>query len=131
MRSLLISLAVGLVVAGAACFSERVGPDNPIVPTGECRIPANVIIGGNQVIPIINFTFSRDSIVVPVGSTVTWVNCEPDGTEPHTSTSAGSVAWTSPDLIPGAVFSLTFTTAGEYNYHCTPHPYMVGKIVVQ
>jgi plastocyanin len=31
---------------------------------------------------------------------------------------------------PGQTFEFTFTKEGEYSYHCTPHPYMKGKIVV-
>jgi len=28
-------------------------------------------------------------------------------------------------------FSFTFTTAGTFNYFCSLHPHMVGKIIVQ
>lgn len=33
-------------------------------------------------------------------------------------------------ILPGKSFDFTFTAAGSYSYHCTPHPWMQGKIDV-
>jgi plastocyanin len=33
-------------------------------------------------------------------------------------------------IAPGQTFEFTFTKEGEYAYHCDPHPWMKGKIVV-
>lgn len=33
-------------------------------------------------------------------------------------------------LAKGATKSLTFTAEGVYQYHCHPHPHMVGKVIV-
>ncbi|MEO6712623.1 MAG: plastocyanin/azurin family copper-binding protein, partial [Mycobacteriales bacterium] len=30
----------------------------------------------------------------------------------------------------GKSYSYTFTKAGTYEYHCTPHGYMKGKVIV-
>lgn len=126
------SIGVGLVVGGLACFSERAGGTTGLNPgTGNCQVPLSVIDSGHVIVPIRDFAFVRDTIVVPVGSTVTWINCEPDLTEPHTTTSDASGQWNSPDLNPGDRFSRTFDVVGEFPYHCTPHPFMVGKVVVQ
>ena len=35
-----------------------------------------------------------------------------------------------PYVIPGGEFEFVFTKAGEYPYHCEPHPHMGGKIEV-
>lgn len=130
--SLLIGCATALAAwVAAACFSERPGGPSGINPgVGNCRVPLSVIDSGHVVVAINNFVFARDSILIPVGATVTWVNCEPDETEPHTTTADGS-AWGSPELNPGARFSHTFGAAGTFPYHCEPHPFMVGKVVVQ
>jgi plastocyanin len=36
-----------------------------------------------------------------------------------------------PFLNPGATYTVTFAQGGTFAYHCTPHPFMVAKIVVQ
>jgi plastocyanin len=116
-------------VVAVACFSER-GAGPSVNPLAECNVPVSVIDSGHYVIAIQNFGFHPDSISVPVGATVTWINCEPSGTEPHTTTSDGAV-WDSPDLSPGERFSHTFPAGGPFSYHCTPHAFMTGKVVVQ
>ena len=117
-----------LLVCGA-CFSDR-GAGPGVNTAAECRVPVTVIDSMHYLVAIRNFAFHPDSIAVPVGATVTWVNCEDVGQEPHTTTSDNAV-WNSPDLNPGQRFSHTFATAGAFPYHCTPHPFMLGKIIVQ
>ena len=118
------------LAAAAACFSERAG--GPIVAgAAECRVPVTVIDSMHVVVAIRNFAFVPDSIAVPTGATVTWVNCEDVGQEPHTTTSDASGVWDSPDLNSGARFSYRFATAGAFPYHCTPHDFMKAKVIVQ
>ena len=125
-------LLTGAIMSGAmvlACFSDRgAGPTTNIA--AECRVPVTVIDSMHYLIAIRDFGFHPDSLSVPPGATVTWVNCEDVGQEPHTTTSDNSV-WDSPELNPGARFSHTFPAAGGFPYHCTPHPFMTGKVVVQ
>ncbi len=33
-------------------------------------------------------------------------------------------------LLPGKTFEFTFTAEGTYGYHCSPHPWMQGKVEV-
>ncbi len=120
--------AVGCVIA-VACFSER-GAGPAINTAAECRVPVTVIDSMHYIIAIRDFAFHPDSLKVPPGATVTWVNCETPPQEPHTTTSDSSV-WNSPELSPGDRFSHKFPTAGGFPYHCTPHPFMLGKVVVQ
>ena len=127
-KSLLLLLLAGCFVA-AACFSER-GTGTVTNGAAECQVPVSTIDSTHFIVAIYNFAFHHDSINVPVGATVTWVNCEPAGTEPHTTTSDSAV-WNSPDLTPGSRFSHTFAAAGAFPYHCTPHPFMLGKVIVQ
>ena len=70
---------------------------------------------------------------VKVGESVTWTN---DDSQIHTATSgavgaedSGSV-FDSGILSPKATFDFIFDTAGEYDYYCTLHPQMFGKVVV-
>lgn len=126
-------LAVLAAVGGAiaiACFSER-GAGPPVNPAAECTVPVSVIDSMHFVVAIRDFAFRPDSISVPPGATVTWVNCEVFGTEPHTTT-ADAAEWDSPELSPGNPrFSHTFPAQGAFPYHCTPHPSMLGKIIVE
>jgi amicyanin len=82
--------------------------------------------GPNEVF-IQNSAFSPATLTVSVNATVTWSNKDAI-THDVTSTTG---AFTSGSLNGGATYSFTFTTAGTYNYSCTIHPFMTGKIVVQ
>ena len=125
-----VPLAAGAALAAAAaCFSER-GAGPVVAAAAECRVPVTVIDSKHFLVAIRDFAFHPDSIAVPVGATVTWVNCETPPQEPHTTTS-DAAAWDSPELNPGDRYSHTFGTAGPFPYHCTPHPFMLGKVVVQ
>ena len=33
-------------------------------------------------------------------------------------------------VLPQKTFEFTFTKDGEYAYHCEPHPWMTGKVVI-
>lgn len=127
-----ILAAAAACVAAVACFSER-GPGPAVSGADQCRVPITVIDSLHVIVALRNFKFVPDTITVPVGATVTWVNCEDAGVEPHTTTSDTTGVWDSSDLIPGARFSHRFTAAGTFPYHCTPHRdlSMVGQIVVQ
>lgn len=70
---------------------------------------------------------------VKVGESVTWTN---DDSQIHTATSgavgaedSGSV-FDSGILSPKATFDFKFDQPGEYDYYCTLHPQMFGKVVV-
>ncbi len=75
-----------------------------------------------------NFSFSRETITVPIGTTVTWTNHD---NVPHVVTSADDQFKKSPLLKAGQSFSNTFATAGSYSYFCSIHPRMKGKIIVE
>ena len=73
-----------------------------------------------------NFTFSPETLTVPVNSAVTWVNKDDI---PHVIASNDGL-FKSKALDVDQKFSYSFTKAGAYPYYCTIHPKMVGKIVV-
>jgi amicyanin len=72
-------------------------------------------------------TFIPAEITVAPGTTVTWVNME---AMPHTVVDQNK-AFRSKTLIKDASFSFTFTTAGDYDYLCSIHPNMKGKVIVK
>lgn len=76
-----------------------------------------------------NYMFSPASITVKVGTTVTWTNQDAVS---HTVTADtnSTDAPSSMDIAQGKSYSFTFQKAGTFTYHCTPHPYMHGTVVV-
>jgi len=76
---------------------------------------------------IANFAFAPPTLTVHAGGVVTWTNADDD---PHTVV-ADNGAFKSHALDTGDSFTQAFATPGVYSYHCSLHPYMVGKIVVQ
>jgi plastocyanin len=74
-----------------------------------------------------NFNFTPPSLVVASGATVTWTNADDS---PHTVREKDG-KFKSAALDTDDTFSQTFTAPGEYEYFCTIHPRMVGKIVVK
>ena len=79
-------------------------------------------------IKIDNFTFSPNTVTVPVGSTVRWMNHDDI---PHTVVSDDKTTFKSKALDTDDGFSYTFTKRGTYLYFCSIHPKMTGKIVVK
>ncbi len=74
-----------------------------------------------------NITFVPKRIEVAAGTTVRWTNNDP---VVHTIT-ADDGSWDSGAIEPGQTWSHTFTQPGEYHFHCTPHPFMKGVVVVR
>ncbi len=77
-------------------------------------------------VSINNFTFNPASITIKTGTTVTWTN---EDSAPHIVTSDGN--FDSSALSKGETFNYTFNTAGTFNYICSLHPSMKGKIIVE
>lgn len=83
---------------------------------------------GDNPVTISNFAFSPNLIIVHVNDTVTWKNN--DGiTHTVTSDANSTKVFDSGNLGAGSTFSVTFTVAGDYWYHCTIHPSMAHAIV--
>jgi plastocyanin len=78
-------------------------------------------------ITIDNFSFTPKEITVATGTTITWVNHDD---VPHTVVSPDK-KFRSKALDTDDQFSFTFTDAGTYNYFCSVHPVMIGKIIVK
>ncbi len=79
-----------------------------------------------KTIEIKDFSFQPDSITVPVGTTVTWINRDPAN---HTITSDDG-KFDSGTIKNGGEFKFTFSQPGTYRYHCKIHPSMTGMVTV-
>ncbi len=78
-------------------------------------------------VKIDNFSFSPQVLTVAPGTKVTWVN---NDDIPHTVVSTTDV-FKSKALDTDDKFSFTFDKAGTYDYFCSIHPKMTGKVVVR
>jgi plastocyanin len=76
---------------------------------------------------IIDFAFDPPTVTIPVGSTVVWTNVGPTI---HTATSRQGV-WDSKILEKNGEFRFTFDKPGDYDYWCSVHPDMLGKVIVR
>jgi plastocyanin len=73
-----------------------------------------------------DFVFAPNVIIIPTGTTVRWTN---EGAVNHTVTS-DTALFDSGTLAPGASYEHQFNVPGTFNYHCTLHPTMTGKVIV-
>jgi plastocyanin len=82
---------------------------------------------GTYTITISNFEFSPRNLQIPAGSKVIWVNKDD---EVHKIADVNNLFLSKPlDTDDG--FSFEFKAAGKYEYFCSLHPHMTGKIVVE
>ena len=107
-RALLVAITLGTLTGTLLALGSSLAEDAP------------------KSIVIDNFTFSPAEFKVPVGTTVTWVNHDDI---PHTVVETDR-KFRSKALDTDDSFSYTFTTPGTYDYFCSLHSKMVGKIVV-
>jgi plastocyanin len=120
-----LGMTAGLAAAGlAGCFSQH---EATAPVEGVCSFPVGEGVPGSTLVVIRGFAFGPLDVRVRAGERVTWVNCDTDA---HTST-ADAGEWASPLLAPGDGFTQAFLTTGEFSYHCEPHPFMTGRVIVE
>jgi len=101
-----------IVLASAPCLAEEAN---------------NAGAGPVATVSMDHNTFIPGEITVVPGTTVTWVNKE---AMPHTVVDMNK-GFRSKTLAKDASFSFTFATAGDYDYLCSIHPNMKGKVMVK
>jgi plastocyanin len=150
---------VGSVIVGDNADPQQAGlsEPGPDVPNaaGQALIELNDVArtilgvddGGNEIneddvteVSVVSNSFDPELAEIETGESIRFV-CE-EGT--HTATlyhprndrqvraPADATPWHSGTLTPGASFTVTFDTAGVYDYFCQPHEDrgMVGSIIV-
>jgi Icc protein len=78
-------------------------------------------------VKIDNFNFIPATLTVKAGTTVTWVNADD---VPHTVVNTAKI-FSSPVMDTDDKYTHKFTDPGSYEYYCSVHPHMKGKIIVQ
>ena len=95
--------------------------------------PKPVALGasGAAIAAEVNMTavkFAGDAVTISTGQAVRWTNRDP---VEHTVTFDGAAEPGSPVIPPNGSYVHRFDKPGTYTYHCTPHPFMKGVVVVK
>jgi plastocyanin len=107
--------------ADAAGVEADVGCDS-----GDSVDPASVPAEETTEVDLAEFAFNPPHIQVSVGDTVTWTNSDE---APHDAT-LDDESQATDTLNSGDTGELTFDEAGEFPYHCSIHPEMLGLVTV-
>jgi len=120
--ALATSLLWVALIAATGCRSDA-----------SARQPANPESAAPKVVAVVirEFKFEPETLTVNEGDTVEWRN---DDAVPHTATADGEVenpVFDSGNIQTGAAWRYIAQKKGTYNYICTLHPNMKGKLIVQ
>lgn len=128
--------------------TDQAGPDRRLVLAGAATTavalvlalkaraeePIEVVEGGTGVdtVPIEKMSFTKPEVTCKVGESITWTNNDDIAHNVHFrgGPAKGNPKAQGKMLAKGESYTVKFATAGEYNYVCTPHPMMKGKVVV-
>jgi amicyanin len=126
------------MTAGYGMMGMMQGGMNDMMRSGMNYCPMSSNTNGRNVsasygtVVILNNAFNPSSVTVKKGGAVTWFNMD---TIEHTVTSGTHEQETG--LFDSGLlghmqsFSFTFTETGTYEYHCDPHPWMSGTVIVE
>lgn len=123
-------IAVGGCGSSSDSNSSAPPPTNPPIVVVDMRGKKTVDVNAKDDV------FDPNGIQVDVGTTVTWHNAGQNvhNVQPMNDTEnfGGSTPFgaQADKFAPGATYSFTFGTAGTFNYTCTLHTGMNGRVVV-
>jgi plastocyanin len=117
-RLIAVAVVVIIVIIAAVAILAMQSP-----PSG-----GNNDSGTGDSVEIKNIAFSPATLTVANGTTVTWTN---NDSTVHTVTFDNGPFASSGNFGQGQTYSVTFNQVGTFNYHCSIHPNMVAKVIVQ
>lgn len=124
-RTLLTALAL-TALGSQMALADRISILTE-APAPATEAPADAVI-----VNIAKMKYETPEVTIKPGQTVTWINTEP---MPHNvafrAGVVGEAKMDAPMLKKDQSYSITFNEAGTYDYHCTPHPFMKGKVIVE
>jgi nitrite reductase (NO-forming) len=148
MINVLLTAIIGSVLIAGVAFSPLLSgqfhlayaQNNATTLSGNMTGNTTSTSGGNSVTispgssaPSNGKFFVPETVTVSKGTTVTWTNGD---STLHTVTSGSAESgnsgteFDSSYLAAGKTFQHQFSTSGTFDYYCTLHPYMKGKVVV-
>ena len=138
--ALLMALSLILVLTGCSTTTPAATPTptpkaSPtpaatLAPTpiaSPTSAPTTTPATAHANVDISGFAFVPPTLTVSVGTTVTWTN---NDSSSHTIASNDNL-FQSGALAKSATFSHIFGQKGTFNYRCSIHPSMTGKVIVE
>lgn len=110
-------LAVGMVITALCVILFGCGAAKNGQTSGVAVAENTVVVQDHK--------FQPAEITIQKGNSVTWVNRD---SVAHTVTGKD---FDSGRLNMDQTFQKTFNETGTFEYYCKPHPYMIGKVIVQ
>ena len=110
-RIVLLALSTAAIALLASCSGGAIAEDTPAAK------------GVSEVV-VKDMKFTPRVIEVPVGTTVTW-RFE-DGDTPHDVKGDDFKS----EVMGSGAFRYSFSTPGSFNYRCTLHSQMTGRVIV-
>lgn len=83
------------------------------------------VASADDTVIISDFRFAAPTVTIQAGESVTWRNT---GAVSHTATGSG---FNTGAISPGETASVTFDTAGTFDYVCSFHRNMAGTVIVE
>lgn len=111
---------VAIALAVIAFAAALIGIRSEIADAGETAQASRT-----ATVDIVNFAYKPATLTVGVGSKVVFANTSGRA---HTATRKGS--FTTGRIKAGNSASIRFNQRGTFPYHCTIHPFMKGKVIV-
>lgn len=133
---IIILLVGGLFILGRKSSSPsqmenmNMAPTNSTGTTSTTNTTAPSVTQPSAVgnaVTIQNFSFSPSTITIHPGDSITWTNMD---SAPHSAT-ADDGSFDTGVLQKGQSKTLKFSSMGTFTYHCSVHPSMKAKVVVQ
>lgn len=121
----LLLFAAGLILFTNSSFIERVKPIVLTSSTVSTSINQNMTTIAVDTVIIKNMTFTPSELQVHKGDIVIWINKD---IVAHNVTDYPGNKWTSGTLARGSSWKKTI--GGTFDYFCSIHPSMKGKIIV-
>ena len=122
--SLLIALSLLLVLTGCGTTTPVATPTPVVTPPAT---PTVTPTSSSATVEISGFAFVPSTLTVSTGTRVTWTNKD---SVTHTVTSNDNL-FNSGNLATNATFQFSFNQKGTFQYHCSIHPSMTAKVIVE
>jgi plastocyanin len=122
-----LGIALAGIVAVVALFCVSVTIFFAIVPIGRQASAASAPAVRTDAVTMRNDRFSPVHAEVSRGSAITWTN---EDSQRHNVIFRGGGPADSPLIAKGETYRATFDQPGTFDYVCTLHPGMVGRVTV-